>query len=177
MDYSYLDKIALEPNEWQKLTKNELQVMVFRTCMLYGETRNRNMIATLFNMYEYLMECTTKQERVKLLTALSGFIRKKTKKAIMALFPFIKVEEEGEIIRTATQFFVNLSVLSNKEFYSGTNILLELINDAPNDRTSAYIILGLTDIDNDRVNQMLRKVKPLLGTQVVSLLLNNGVEL
>ncbi len=177
MDYSYLDKIALQPGEWQKLSKNELQIMVFRTCVLYGETRNRKMIAVLFSMYEYLMECTSKEERVKMLTALSGFIRKNSIKAVMALFPFIRVEEEGEIIRAAAQFFVNLSVLSNKEFYSGTDILLELVKDAPNDSSSAYILLGLIDLENDKVNQMLRKVKPLLGTPVVAALINNGIEL
>ncbi len=177
MDYSYLDKIALHPEAWQKLSKNELQVMTFKTCMLYGETRNRKIITTLFNMYELLAKSTSVEERLKMLTALSSFIRKNNSKAIMAFFPFIQVEEEGEIIRTATQFFVNLSVLSNKEFYSGTDILLELIKDSPNDRNSAYILLGLTDLDNEKVNQMLRKVKPILGTQVIAVLINNGIEL
>ncbi len=177
MDYSYLDKKALQPSEWQGLTKNELQIMTFRTCLLYGETHNRNVIATLFDMYECLATRTSANERLKMLTALSAFVRKNNPQAIMALFPFIKVEEEGDIIRTATQFFVNLSVLVNKEFHSGVNILLELIKDAPNDITSAYIILGLIDLDNQKVNQMLEKVKPYLGTQVVVALLNRGIEL
>jgi hypothetical protein len=94
----------------------------------------------------------------------------------MALFPFIQVETDGQIVRTASQFFINLSVLSNKEFHSGTNILLELIKDAPEDRNSAYIILGLTDIENEKINQMLRAVKPQLGNEVISILHNNGVQ-
>lgn len=175
-DYSYLDKIALQADKWDELNKNELQVMAFRTCFLYGESRNKNIIPVLFRMFEYLIENTTSEERAKLLTALSAVIRKNNPKAIMALFPFIQVETDGQIVRTASQFFVNLSVLSNKEFHSGTNILLELIKDAPEDRNSAYIILGLTDIENEKINQMLRAVKPQLGNEVISILHNNGVQ-
>ena len=149
-DYSYLDKIALQSDKWDNLDKNEFQVMTFRTCFLYGESRNKNIIPVLFRMYEKLMIRTSSEDRAKLVTALSSVIRKNNAKAIMALFPFIQVETDGEIIRAASQFFVNLSVLSNKEFHSGTNILLELIKDAPEDRNSAYIILGLTDIENEK---------------------------
>jgi len=176
-DYSYLDKVALESDKWNDLNKNELQVMAFRTFFLYGETRNKKMIPVLFRLYEFLISKTTSEERTKLLTALSGVIRTKNPKAVLALFPFIQVEEDGQIIRAASQFFVNLSVLSNKEFHSGTNILLELIKDAPEDRNSAYIILGLTDIENQKIIQMLSLVKPNLGTEVISILHNNGVQL
>lgn len=176
-DYTYLDQIALETERWTELDKNEIQVMAFRTFFLYGESRNKKMIPTLFRMYEFLAANTSCEERAKLLTALSSIIRKKNPKAILALFPFIQVEEDGMIIRTASQFFVNLSVLSNKEFHSGTNILIELIKDAPADRNSAYIILGLTDIDNKKINQILQSLKPNLGSEVISILYNNGVEL
>ncbi|NOU61748.1 hypothetical protein [Marinifilum caeruleilacunae] len=176
-NYSYLDKIALESDKWEELDKNELQVMTFRTCFLYGETRNKNIIPVLFRMYEYLISNSSSEERTKLLAALSSVVRKNNPKAIMALFPFIQVETDGEIVRAASQFFVNLSVLSNKEFHSGSNILLELIKDAPEDRNSAYIILGLMDIENEKINQMLRTVKPQLGLEVISILHNNGVQL
>jgi hypothetical protein len=128
-------------------------------------------------MYEQLILNTSANERTKLLTALSSVIRKKNPKALLALFPFIQVETEGQIIRTASHFFVNLSVLSNKEFQSGTNILLELIKDTPDDRNSAYIILGLTDIDNKKINQMVQTVKPFLSNEVISILHNNGLQL
>ncbi|WP_421918714.1 hypothetical protein [Marinifilum sp.] len=176
-DYSYLDKIALQSDKWDGLHKNEVQVMTFRTCFLYGESRNKNIIPVLFRMYEYLIETSSGEERTKLLASLSSVIRKNKPQAIMALFPFIQVETDGEIVRAASQFFVNLSVLSNKEFYSGSNIMLKLIKDAPEERNSAYIILGLLDIENDNIKQMLRSVKPQLGIEVISILHNNGVQL
>lgn len=177
MDYSYLDHLALEAEKWKDLSKNELQIMSFRTCLLYGETRNKKMIPVLFQMYEYLMEQTAAEERAKMLTALSATIRKKKAKAIMGLFPFIQVEEDGEVIRAASQFFVNLSVLSNKEFHSGATILLELIKDAPNDRKTAYIILGLLDIDNEKIKKMIVPILNDLSNQVISILHNNRVAL
>jgi hypothetical protein len=176
-NYSYLDNIALQSDKWDALDKNELQVMAFRTCFLYGKSHNKNMIPVLFRMFEYLITKTSSEERTKLLTALSSVIRKKNPKAIMALFPFIQVETDGQIVRAASQFFVNLSVLSNREFHSGSNILLEFVKDAPEDRNSAYIILGLTDIENEKINQMLRAVKPKLSSEVISILHNNGVQL
>ncbi|MGQ1911622.1 hypothetical protein ACT3CE_17800 [Marinifilum sp. RC60d5] len=176
-DYTYLDQIALQTEKWTELDKNEIQVMAFRTFFLYGESRNKKMIPTLFRMYEFLSANTSSEERTKLLTALSAIVRKKNPKAILALFPFIQVEEDGRIIRAASQFFVNLSVLSNKEFHSGTNILIELIKDAPADRNSAFIILGLTDIGNQKIDQMLQSVKQILSSEVISILYNHGVEL
>jgi len=175
MDYTYLDHLALQAEKWKDLSKNELQIMTFRTCLLYGESRNKNMIPVLFQMYEYLSESTTGSERAKMLTALSATIRKQNNKAIMALFPFIQVEEDGEIIRAASQFFVNLSVLSNKEFHSGANILIQLIKDAPTERNSAYIILGLLDIENEKIKQMLTPLKNHLSSEIISILHNNNV--
>lgn len=177
MDYTYLDKLALQPEKWEELSKNELQVMTFRTCMLYGESRNKNIIPVLFQMYEYLVQHTSVDERSKMLAALGGNIRKNKSKAIMGLFPFIQVEEEGEIIRSAAHFFVNLSVLSNKEFHSGAKILIELIKDATEERRTAFIILGLMDIGNEKIKQMLALVANSLGTEVKSILHNNDIDL
>ncbi|RUT78201.1 hypothetical protein [Ancylomarina longa] len=176
-DYSYLDQLTLQPEKWDDLNKNEVQVMVFRACYLYGESRNKHMISALFQLYEYLQSHSTSMERTKMLTALSATIRKKNPRAIMALFPFIQVEEDGEVIRTASQFFVNLSVLSNKEYQSGANILIELIQDAPKDSKSAYIILGLLDVDNKKIKQHLRLLKNNLGSEVLGILYNNGIQL
>lgn len=176
-DYSFLDKLAIQPEKWNELSTNEFQVMTFRTCFLYGESQNKNMILTLFQMYEHLQEITSSEDRTKMLTALSASVRKNKPKAIMALFPFIQVEEDGDIIRTASQFFVNLSVLSNKEFNSGAKILIELVKDAPLDRNSAYILLGLLDINNDKVDQLIHLLKPIIGTEVKSILHNNGITL
>jgi len=176
-DYTYLDQLTLQPEKWETLDKNEIHIMVFRTCYLYGESRNKHMIPALFQLYEYLQLHSSSEERTKMLTALSATIRKKNPRAIMALFPFIQVEEDGELIRTASQFFVNLSVLSNKEYLSGANILLELIKDAPKDSKSAYIILGLMDIDNQKIQQQLELLKNSLGNEVLSILYNNGIQL
>jgi len=176
-DYSYLDILAVQPEKWNELDKNEFQIMTFRTCSLYGESQNKNMIPVLFQMYDHLKSITNSEERVKMLTALSAFIRKNKPKAIMGLFPFIQVEEEGGVIRTASQFFVNLSVLTNKEFSSGAKILIELIKDAPLDRNSAYILLGLLDINNKKIDQLVSLLKPVLGNEVKSILHNNGIKL
>lgn len=176
-DYSYLDKLAVQPDKWNELDKNEFQVMTFRTCFLYGESQNKKMIPVLFQMYDHLQSVTSSEQRVKLLTALSASIRKNKPKAIMALFPFIQVEEEGDVIRTASQFFVNLSVLSNKEFSSGAKILMELVKDAPLDRNSAYILLGLLDINNDKIDKLVSLLKSIIGNEVKSILHNNGIKL
>ena len=176
-DYSYLDRLAVQPEKWKELGKNEFQVMTFRTCSLYGESQNKKMIPILFEMYEHLQSITSYEERLKMLSALSSFIRKKKPKAIMALFPFIQVEEDATVIQTASQFFVNLSVLSNKEFYSGANILLELVKDAPADRNSAYILLGLLHIGNDKIDQMVSLQKSTFGNEVKTILHNNGIRL
>lgn len=176
-DYSYLDKIALENEKWNDLNKSELQVMCFRTFLLYGQTQNKNMILTLFQMYEFLMKNTSTTERTKMLTALSANIRKKHSKAIMALFPFIQVEEDANIIRPASQFFVNLSVISNKESISGAKILMELIKNDLNESRSAYVILGLLDIDNEKINAQVSLLYPNLGSDVKSILHNNGVKI
>ncbi|PKQ63164.1 hypothetical protein BZG02_10415 [Labilibaculum filiforme] len=176
-DYSYLDKWAVQPEKWLELDQNEFQVMTFRTCFLYGVSQNKKMIPVLFQIYEHLQTITNTEQRVKLLTALSATIRKSKPKAIMALFPFIQVEEEGEVIRAASQFFVNLSVLSNKEFKSGASILLELVKDAPEDRKSAYLLLGLLDINNKKVDQLVSPFKSIIGNEVKSILHNNGITL
>ncbi|MBL4561634.1 MAG: hypothetical protein JKX79_11700 [Labilibaculum sp.] len=176
-DYSYLDKLAVQPEKWNELNKNEFQVMTFRTCFLYGESQNKKMIPVLFQMYEYLKVNTDSTDRVKILTALSASIRKNKPKAIMALFPFIQVEEEGDVIRAASQFFVNLSVISNKEFGSGAKILIELVKDALLDRKSAYILLGLLDINNEKVDKLVSPLKSIIGNEVKSILHNNGITL
>lgn len=176
-DYSYLDKIALQKEKWQSLSKSELQIMCFRTFLLYGQSQNKNMIPTVFNLYESLMANTSTTERIKMLTALCSTIRKKTPKAIMGLFPFIQVEEDATIIRTASQFFVNLSIISNKEPISGSKILLELIREDLNEPHSAYILLGLLDIDNDKVNAQVSLIYPELGSEVKSILHNNGARI
>lgn len=176
-DYSYLDKLAVQPEKWNELNKNEFQVMTFRTCFLYGESQNKKMIPVLFQMYEHLQANTGSTDRVKILTALSASIRKNKPKAIMALFPFIQVEEEGDVIRAASQFFVNLSVISNKEFSSGAKILIELVKDALLDRKSAYILLGLLDINNEKVDKLVSPLKSIIGNEVKSILHNNGITL
>lgn len=176
-DYSYLDKLAVQPEKWNELDKNEFQVMTFKTCLLYGESQNKKMIPILFQMYDHLQSSTSSVERIKMLTALSASIRKNKPKAIMGLFPFIQVEEEGEVIRTASQFFVNLSVLTNKEFSSGARILIELIKDAPLDRKSAYILLGLLDINNEKIDKLVSLLKSVISDEVKSILHNNGVRL
>ncbi|WP_372751921.1 hypothetical protein [Labilibaculum sp.] len=176
-DYSYLDRLAVEPGKWRELSKDEFQMMTFRTCLLYGESQNKKMIPILFQMYEHLQSLTSCEERLKMLSALSAFIRKKKTRAIMALFPFIQVEEEGTVIEAASQFFVNLSVLSNKEFYSGANILLELVKDAPADRNSAYILLGLLNIGNDKIDAMVALQKSTFGNEVKTILHNKGIRL
>ncbi len=176
-DYSYLDKLAVQPEKWSELNKNEFQMMTFRTCFLYGETQSKKMIPILFQMYDHLQSTTSSVERIKMLTALSASIRKNRPKAIMGLFPFIQVEEDGEVIRTASQFFVNLSVISNKEFSSGAKILIELIKDAPLDRNSAYILLGLLDINNEKIDKLVSLLKLVVGNEVKSILHNNGVTL
>ncbi|RZT93543.1 hypothetical protein EV201_2713 [Ancylomarina subtilis] len=176
-DYSYLDQIALQKEKWNELNKSELQVMCFRTFLLYGQSQNKNMILTIFEMYEFLSTQTTTTERTKMLTALSANIRKKQPKSIMALFPFIQVEEDANIIRTASQFFVNLSIISNKEAVSGTKILLELIKNDLNDAHSAYILLGLLDMDNDKVNAQVSLIYSELGSEVKTILHNNGVKI
>jgi hypothetical protein len=176
-DYSYLDKIALQKEKWNDLNKSELQVMCFRTFLLYGKSQNKNMILTVFEMYEFLMAKASTTERTKMLTALSANIRKRNTKAIMGLFPFIQVEEDANIIRTAAQFFVNLSVISNKESLSGTKILLELIREDLNDARSAYVILGLLDIDNEKLNAQVSLIYSELGSEVKSILHNNGAKI
>lgn len=176
-DYTYLDKLTVQPEKWNELSKNEFQIMAFRTCFLYGESQNKKMIPVLFQIYEYLLVNTTSQERIKMLTALSASIRKSKPKAIMALFPFIQVEENGDVIRAASQFFVNLSVLSNKEFTSGARIMIELVKDAPLESSSAYILLGLLDINNDKIDKLISLLKPMLGNDVKNILHNNGISL
>ncbi|RXQ96221.1 hypothetical protein EO244_05150 [Ancylomarina salipaludis] len=176
-DYSYLDQIAPQKEKWNQLNKSELQVMCFRTFLLYGQSQNKNMILTIFEMYEFLSTQTTTTERTKMLTALSANIRKKQPKSIMALFPFIQVEEDANIIRTASQFFVNLSIISNKEAVSGAKILLELIKNDLNDARSAYILLGLLDMDNDKVNAQVSLIYSQLGSEVKTILHNNGVKI
>ncbi len=176
-DYTYLDKLAIQPEKWNELNKNEFQILTFRTCFLYGESQNKKMIPVLFQIYEHLQANTTGEERIKILTALSASIRKSNPKAIMALFPFIQVEENGEVIRAASQFFVNLSVLSNKEFTSGARIMIELVKDAPLDSNSAYILLGLLDINNDKIDKLISLLKTMLGNDVKSILHNNGITL
>ncbi|MBI9036427.1 MAG: hypothetical protein JEZ03_18365 [Bacteroidales bacterium] len=176
-DYSYLDQIALQKEKWNDLNKSELQVMCFRTFMLYGKSQNKNMIITVFEMYEFLMANSSTTDRTKMMTAISANIRKRNTKAIMALFPFIQVEEDANIIRTAAQFFVNLSVISNKEAISGAKILLELIREDLNDPRSAYVLLGLLDIDNDKVNAQVSLIYSELGSEVKTILHNNGVKI
>lgn len=176
-DYTYLDKLAVQPEKWNELNKNEFQIMTFRTCFLYGESQNKKMIPVLFQIYEHLQSTTTSEERIKMLTALSASIRKNRPKAIMALFPFIQVEEDGDVIRAASQFFVNLSVLSNKEFTSGARIMIELVKDAPLDSNSAYILLGLLDINNEKIDKLISLLKTILGNDVKSILHNNGITL
>ncbi len=176
-DYSYLDKLAVQPEKWNELDKNEFQVMTFRTCFLYGESQNKKMIPVLFQMYDHLQLNTSSAERIKMLTAFSAAIRKNKPKAIMGLFPFIQVEEEGDVIRTASQFFVNLSVISNKEYSSGAKILIELVKDAPQDRKSAYILLGLLDINNEKIDKLVSLLKPIIGNEAKSILHNNGISL
>ncbi len=176
-NYTYLDKLAIQPEKWNELNKNEFQIMTFRTCFLYGESQYKKMIPILFQIYEHLQANTTSQERIKMLTALSASIRKNKPKAIMALFPFIQVEEDGAVIRAASQFFVNLSVLSNKEFTSGARIMIELVKDAPLDSNSAYILLGLLDINNDKIDKLISLLKTMLGNDVKSILHNNGITL
>lgn len=173
-DYSYLDGMALQPEKWAMLDKNELLIMTFKTCLLYGLSQNKKMIPLLFQLFDYLQNRTKSEERAKMLTALSATIRKKHPKAIMGLFPFIQVEEDGDIIRAASHFFVNLSVLSNKEYLSGAKILIELIKDAPHDRKTAYIILGLLDINNEKIKAIVSLLFPELGNEVKSILFNNG---
>ncbi len=176
-DYSYLDQIALQKEKWNALNRSELQVMCFKTFLLYGQSQNKNMIITVFEMYEFLMANSSTTDRTKMMTALSANIRKKNKKAIMGLFPFIQVEEDANIIRTAAQFFVNLSVISNKESVSGAKILLELIREDLNDARSAYVILGLLDVDNDKVNAQVSLIYSELGSEVKTILHNNGVKI
>jgi hypothetical protein len=176
-DYSYLDKLAVQPEKWNELDKNEFQVMTFRTCFLYGKSQNKKMIPVLFQMYDHLQSSTSSVERIKMLTALSAYMRKNEPKAIMGLFPFIQVEEEGDVIRTASQFFVNLSVMSNKEFSSGAKILIELVRDAPLDHNAAYILLGLLDINNEKIDKLISPLKSVIGNEVISILQDNGVSL
>jgi hypothetical protein len=175
-DYSYLDKIALQPEKWENLSTQEFQLMTFRHCMFYGISQNKKMIPQLFHLYDSLMKKTSLENRIQMLTGLSSAIRKNQPKAIMGLMPFINVEEEGEIIRTASCFFVNLSVLTNKEFQSGANILLQLIENNPEDRRNAYILLGLLDTHQDKIEQMLLPLKTKLNAEIKSILWNNGVD-
>ena len=175
-DYSYLDTMALEPTKWEGLSDQEFQMMTFRHCLLYGISQNRKMIPTLFQLYDSMTQRSSDDQRVKMLTALASTIRKQNKRAIMALMPFIQVEENGQVIRTASHFFVNLSFLSNKEFHSGAQILIELIKNQPEATQNAHIILGLLDQDNEKIKKMILPLQPLLSSEIKSILWNNGVD-
>lgn len=176
-DYSYLDSIAFNRNEWSKLSNQEFQIMTFRHCLFYGISKNKLAIPKLFQLYDSLVSRSDQTQRLQMLTALSATIRKNHPRAIMAFMPFIQTEEDGEIIRTATRFFVNLSFLSNKEYHSAAKILIELIKNQPDDSRNAYIILGLLDQDNEKVKNLIIPLKQILTSEIKSILWNNSIDM
>lgn len=175
-DFSHLDKIALNKDAWAACSDQEIQMMVFRHCIFYGTTKNRELIPNLFDLYEYLCQRSTSQQRIKMLTALASNLRKNNPKASLAIFPFIQVEEDGEVIRIASQFYVNISVIDNKNFAIGTNSLVELIKNQITDRRNAYILLGLLDIDNEQITDQVGRLKQHLNNEIISILHNNGAK-
>lgn len=175
-DFSYLDIIALEAQKWNDLSDQEFQMMFFRHTLFYGITKNRKLIINLFDMYEALMTRSSVSSRIKILTALASNIRKNHTGAHLAIFPFLQVEEDGEIIRTASHFFMNISAIKSKDYTPATNILVNLIKSQSKERNSAYIILGMLDTEQKTVMNMISSIKQSLGSGVISILKNNGVD-
>lgn len=175
-DFSNLDIIALEPKKWNELSDQEFQMMFFRHTLFYGITKNRKLILNLFDMYEVLLLKSTVSSRIKILTALASNIRKNHVGAHLAIFPFLQVEENGDVIRTASHFFMNISAIKTKDYTSVTNVLVNLIKSQTQDRKSAYIILGMLDTEQKTVMNMISSIKQSLGSGVISILQNNGVD-